>query len=109
VTPSQESAVEAQRELIEAYGVAYGVTGMEPQFITPDRLRELFKAEERCRGMEAILKESIQKLDRYANKQGAKRMLGARGGVQENPNKNAHYPAVQSIIDRGRAALGEGK
>ena len=64
--------------------------------------------------LRAAIKDCIEKLDRYCNRQGKIRAgaleMGADGVkhstfINPNPNEGQHYPAVQSCIDRAKHAL----
>jgi len=57
--------------------------------------------------LKSLLAEAIEKLERYAQRQGPRRMKGRElgQGSRTNPNPNSHYPAVQSVIDRANHVL----
>jgi hypothetical protein len=69
---------------------------------------QLSKAEGERNRMREALKDCIEKLERYGNRQGSKRMVGKSfgEGMKDNAaNEGQHYPAVQSCIDRARNCL----
>lgn len=55
----------------------------------------------------ACIRQLVEKLDRYANRQGKRRMVGKsfREGTKVNPNAGSHYPAVQSAMDSAKNLL----
>lgn len=57
--------------------------------------------------LKSLLTEAVEEVDRLARRQGSRRMVGRSfgDGFRANPNRGAHYPAVQSFLDRARNAL----
>lgn len=51
-----------------------------------------------------LIREALEKLDKYARRQTNKRMNG-RDELIPNAHKGEHYPAVQSIMDQLRHYL----
>lgn len=49
-----------------------------------------------------LLKECAEKLDRYANRQTAKRALPQGGFADNRASEGQHYAQIQSLIDRAR-------
>jgi hypothetical protein len=49
-----------------------------------------------------LLKECAEKLDRYANRQTAKRALPKGGFVDNTASEGQHYAQIQSLIDRAK-------
>lgn len=70
----------------------------------------MFRLEESERELaevRSLIKESVEKLDLYAKRQGHRRMRGKRfsDGTRSNPHEGQQYPAVHSYITRAKHAL----